>query len=100
MPLTYSTKSSQATASCCLHCHEHTRGKKPFCNDECKILWLEKHHPWHQDWRGTIQVANERRALGITPEALEWKRKLSLSRSFGNESVLKQQLKASLEVTK
>lgn len=81
MPLMYSTKLERAHGSC-LDCNEPVRGKKPFCDDRCKLHWLDTHHPWYKDWRGVVQVQNERKTRGINADALEWKRKLSLSRAF------------------
>jgi hypothetical protein len=77
----YSVKSQHA-ASKCLDCNEPIRGKKRFCDDQCKIHWLETHHPWHADWRGVIQVENERKRHGVTPESLEWKRKRNVGQPF------------------
>lgn len=81
MPIHALVKSPQA-ANLCLDCNEPIRGKKRFCNDDCKEHWLNTHHPWHPDWRGAMQVENERQRRGVTTDSLDWRRKLNVSRAF------------------
>jgi hypothetical protein len=65
----------------CMECGESCRLPKRFCSDSCHKLWLSGPELIHYP-RGVEQVAAERKRLGITLEALEFKRKLSLERAF------------------
>lgn len=78
MPLNFSTKPDHAP-NLCMDCGETCRRPKRFCNDSCRNAF----------GRGTTinpvglaQVDERRRRLGITPEAIEWRRNLSVSRTF------------------
>ena len=75
----YPVKSSNPP-NLCLQCNEPCRRPSRFCNDEEKLQWLDSHKPWHPDWRGAIQVENDRR--GVTAESIEWRRKRNVQSSF------------------
>ena len=65
----------------CLECGVQCRRPKRFCTDSHKELWLSRRID-DLNPRGVEQVAADRQRLGITPEALEWRRKLSVSQPF------------------
>lgn len=80
MPLVFGTSAS-TVPNLCMECGDQCRRPKRFCSDSHKELWQSgrgmviNHH-------GAAQVAAQRQQLGITPEALENRRKLSVSREF------------------
>ena len=77
----YPIRSSRSTNHC-LECNEPVSGKRRFCNDEHQLSWLNTHHPWFPDWKGAMQVEQERQRKGITLDAIEWRRKVNVSRPF------------------
>ena len=79
-PLIYNTKSA-TPPNPCLECGEQCRRPKRFCCDSHKEAWLSR-KIMEIDPRGVSQVARDRARLGITPESLEWRRKLSVSQPF------------------
>lgn len=80
MPLRYGTK-AESFPNRCLECGEQCRRPKRFCSETHKELWLAG-RGIVINARGEAQVENERLYVGATQEALEWKRKLSVSRPF------------------
>lgn len=76
----YGTK-ADTIANPCMECGVHCRPPKRFCSDAHKELWLAG-RGIVIDSRGVAHVAQERERLHITPEALEWKRKLDAQRPF------------------
>ena len=77
-PLIYGTKLLQPPNHC-MECGEICRRPKRFCTDSCKERYLEG-RGFVPNHRGIEQVAAERRLRGITPEALENRRKLNVGR--------------------
>lgn len=73
----YSTKADRPVNRC-MECGEPCKLPKRFCSEEHKIFWLKNSRgimpPEHFDPRPPMPR--------LSPEALEWKRKLSLSRPF------------------
>jgi hypothetical protein len=65
----------------CLECGVQVRQPKRFCSETHKELWLEG-RGIVIDSRGVAQVADGRRYKAVTAEALEWRNKLNVSRSF------------------
>jgi hypothetical protein len=65
----------------CLECGQQCRQPKRFCSETHKELWFAG-RGIVIDARGVAQIADERRYMAVTADALEWKRKLSLSRPF------------------
>lgn len=76
----YSTKPT-LPPNLCMECGEQCRRPKRFCDDACKDNYL-RGREFVIDHRGTGQVAAERKRRGVTPEALENRRKLSVGRQF------------------
>jgi|HubBroStandDraft_2_1064218.scaffolds.fasta_scaffold21822_7 hypothetical protein len=82
MPLRYGT-AALTNPNPCLECGVHCRKGKRFCSDDHKEQWLSsKIARSYPQPPGTPSLDEQRRALGITPSALEFHRKLSLSRPF------------------
>lgn len=65
----------------CLECGEHCRRPKRFCSEQHKEQWLVR-RIFKLDAEQAARVEAQRKRLGITPEALEWRRKLSVQRAF------------------
>lgn len=65
----------------CMECGEQCRRPKRFCDDSCKDAYL-RGRGFVINHRGAEQVAAQRQIQGITPLALENRRKLSVSREF------------------
>jgi hypothetical protein len=80
MPMKFSTVAINAPNPC-LECGEHCKRPKRFCCDAHKEQWLAGRGVTY-DQRGIAQVTDERRFRVIAPEALDWRRKLSVSRPF------------------
>lgn len=80
MPLRYGTR-ADTPPNLCMECGVQCRRPKRFCTDDHKETWLSRRVS-QADPRGITQVAQERQRLGITPQAIEWRQKLSLSRPF------------------
>ncbi len=69
----------------CMECGENCRRPKRFCRKHCEVLNEKPMRQFFTDdvyQRGADQVRAERLKRGITPEALEFRRKLSLQRPF------------------
>ena len=70
----------------CRECGEQVRRPKRFCDTRCERLW--RSGPEITDAqkdlyaRSIEQIAKQRKERGITPEALEYRRKLSVQRPF------------------
>jgi hypothetical protein len=80
MPLNFSIKTTQEP-NLCHECHEQIRRPKHFCDSRCESLF-HSGEGFIINKRGAEQVAEQRRRAGITPEAMEWKRRLNVSRAF------------------
>lgn len=80
MPLRFAVK-PEHEPNRCLECGEVCRRPKRFCSDSHKELWLAGRR-LVLDYRGIGQVEEARKSLGITPQALEWKRRWHVSRPF------------------
>lgn len=65
----------------CIECGTEIHRPKRFCDDACKNLWLHG-KGYSVDEIQQARVAQERQRRGIAPEALEWRRKLSVSRTL------------------
>ena len=65
----------------CMECGEQCRHPKRFCDDTCKDNYL-RGRGLIIDPRGASQVAAQRQQRGVTPEARENRRKLSVGRPF------------------
>jgi len=80
MPLIYGTAAA-TIPNPCLECGVHCRKGKRFCSDSHREMWLaakiQRLYPDQVEF-----VAEQRRKLGITPEAIEWRRKLNAGRTF------------------
>lgn len=80
MPLVFGTAAS-TVPNLCMECGDQCRRPKRFCSDSHRELFMKgpgmviNHH-------GAAQVAAQRQRQGITPEALDWRRKLSLQNVF------------------
>jgi hypothetical protein len=79
-PLIYGSKSLQPPNRC-MECGETCRRPKRFCADSCKERYLAG-RGFVPNYRGIEQVRVHRQALGITLDALEWRRKLNVQQSF------------------
>ena len=80
MPLHFSTSAAQLPNQC-LECGEQCKRPKRFCSDSHKEAWLAS-KVFALNHRGIAQVKAQREQLGITPEALDFRRKLSVTRPF------------------
>ena len=80
MALIYGSKSLQPPNRC-LECGEVCRRPKRFCAESCRERYLEG-RGFVPNHRGIEQVAAERRRRGVTPEALENRRKLHVQQPF------------------
>ena len=80
MPLRYGT-AAQTLPNLCIECGETCRRPKRFCSDAHKELWLSG-PGFKINHAGAAQVREQRQRLGITPEALEWRRKRNVSNPF------------------
>jgi hypothetical protein len=78
MPFILSTKLDHAP-NLCMDCGETCRRPKRFCNDSCRNAFGRG---TTINLMGLAQVDEQRRRLGITLEAIEWRRNLSVSRAF------------------
>jgi hypothetical protein len=80
MPLTYTTKSA-TLPNLCMECGESCRRPKRFCSDAHEKLFLSG-PGFVIDPRGKAQVEADRKRLGITATALEWRRKRNVQLAF------------------
>jgi hypothetical protein len=76
----FSTK-AQTLPNPCLECGEQCRRPKRFCSESHKEEWLVR-RIFKLDAEQIARVEAQRKRLGITPESLEWKRKLHVSQPF------------------
>ena len=65
----------------CMECGDRCRRPKRFCSDSHHELWITG-RGLVIDQRGAEQVAAQRKQRGITPESLDWRRKLNVSKPF------------------
>lgn len=82
MSLCYGTAATKPPNPC-MECGIHCRAGKRFCSDAHREQWLgSKIARSYPQPPGTPPLDEQRRRMGITPLALEFRRKLSLSRPF------------------
>jgi hypothetical protein len=79
-PLRYGT-TVRTPPNPCLECGVQCRRPKRFCSDSHRESWLS-HKIGSLDARGISQIQEQRRKIGLTPEAMEFRRKLNVSRPF------------------
>ena len=65
----------------CMECGEICRRPKRFCADSCKERYLEG-RGFVPNHRGIEQIREQRQMRGVTPEALENRRKLHVQQPF------------------
>jgi hypothetical protein len=63
----------------CLDCGTQVRRPKHFCDDQCREQFGRG---TIIDQRGAEHVAAQRKQLGITAEALDWRRKRGIQQPF------------------
>lgn len=81
-PLRYGLK-SDTPPNLCLECGVQCRRPKRFCSEDHKETWLSsKIARQYAQPPGTPSLKDQRRALGITDKAREWRQKIALSRPF------------------
>ena len=78
MPLVLSTK-AEMLPNLCMECGEQCRRPKKFCDDTHRQFFGRE---TRIDARGAGIVAAARQRRGITPESLEWRRKLNVTQPF------------------